>query len=88
MEKIINRHTLKLSYSCMPNMKTIIAGHNAKILRKTGGNKEEEPKGCNCQKSKKANCPIPGRCKEEALVYKVTIATTDKIERYIGSTEN
>ena len=88
LEKIINRHTLKLSYSCMPNMKTIIAGHNAKILRKTGKKKEDDPKGCNCQKSKKANCPIPGRCKEEALVYKATIVTTDKTERYIGSTEN
>ena len=27
LHKIFNRHTLKLSYSCMPNMKTIIASH-------------------------------------------------------------
>ena len=27
LNKIFNRHTLKLSYSCMPNMKTIISSH-------------------------------------------------------------
>ena len=32
LHKIFNRHTLKLSYSCMPNMKTIIASHNKNIL--------------------------------------------------------
>ena len=73
---------------CMVCSSVLPAGHNAKILRKTGKKKEDDPKGCNCQKSKKANCPIPGRCKEEALVYKATIVTTDKTERYIGSTEN
>ena len=88
LEKIISRHTLKLSYSCSPNMKTIISGHNAKILRQTSKKKEEEPKGCNCQKSKKDKCPIPGRCKEETLIYKATVKTADQTERYIGSTEN
>ncbi|KAK3740549.1 hypothetical protein QZH41_004318 [Actinostola sp. cb2023] len=32
LHKIFNRHTLKLSYSCMPNMKTIIASHNKRTL--------------------------------------------------------
>ena len=32
LHKIFNRHTLKLSYSCMPNMKTIISSHNKKLL--------------------------------------------------------
>ena len=30
--KIFNRHTLKLSYSCMPNMKSIILSHNKHVL--------------------------------------------------------
>ena len=29
--KIFNRNTVKISYSCMPNMKTIINAHNQKI---------------------------------------------------------
>ena len=28
LHKIFNRHTLKLIYSCRPNMKTIISSHN------------------------------------------------------------
>ena len=28
LHKIFNRHTLKLSYSCRPNMKTITLSHN------------------------------------------------------------
>ena len=32
LHKIFNRHTLKLSYSCMPNMKSIIASHNKTLL--------------------------------------------------------
>ena len=33
--KIFNRNTLKLSYSCMPNIKTKINVHNREILRNT-----------------------------------------------------
>ena len=69
-------------------MKSIIAGHNAKILKTNGNKKEKEPTGCNCQKSQKAKCLIPGRCKEQALVYKATVETTDSTDRYIRRTEN
>ena len=33
--KTFNRNTLKLSYSCMPNIKTKINAHNREILRNT-----------------------------------------------------
>ena len=29
---VVNRNTIKLSYSCMPNMKTIINNHNKRIM--------------------------------------------------------
>ena len=29
---LFNKHTLKLSYSCMPNMKSIISSHNKALL--------------------------------------------------------
>ena len=32
LEKIINRNTIKLSYSGTPNMASIISSHNKKIL--------------------------------------------------------
>ena len=33
LEKIINRHTIKLSYSGTQNMERIIQSHNSKLLR-------------------------------------------------------
>ena len=49
--KIFNKNILKLSYSCMPNLKDKIDGHNNKILEIT-----PPPKTlCNCLK--KENCP-------------------------------
>ena len=35
LRKIFNRNTLKLSYSCMPNVKELIDGHNKAILQST-----------------------------------------------------
>ena len=55
--KIFNRNTLKLSYSCMPNIKTKINAHNREILRNT---LLKNAKHCNCQQ--KENCPMNGAC--------------------------
>ena len=33
LNKIFNKNTINLSYSCMPNIKTIINRHNKKILK-------------------------------------------------------
>ena len=32
LSKLFNRHTVKVSYKCMPNMATSIARHNSKVL--------------------------------------------------------
>ena len=63
LHKIFNRHTLKLSCSCMPNVKTIISTHNKKILSQdtaTPGPTQQEERTCNCQK--KPECPLEGKC--------------------------
>ena len=85
MHHIINRQTLKLSYSCTANMSNIIAGHNAKILTKNRRGANKEATQCNCQK--REFCPTPGRCEEEKLVYEAMIETPEKTRKYIGSTE-
>ena len=41
LRKIFNRNTIKLSYSCMPNVKQIIDGHNKNILRAVVSNFRE-----------------------------------------------
>ena len=34
LHKMFNRNTVKVSYSCMSNVKTVISNHNAKVLSK------------------------------------------------------
>ena len=53
--KICNRSNLKISYSCMPNMKSIILNHNKRILEK---NVATEKKQCNCRDM--SNWPMNG----------------------------
>ena len=43
--KIFHRNTLKLSYSCMPNIRAKINSHNREILRNTPS---KNAKQCNC----------------------------------------
>ena len=73
LHKIFNRNTLKLSYSCMPNIKTKINAHNREILRNIPS---KNTKHCNCQQ--KENCPMNGACLKESLVYYATISCNDK----------
>ena len=71
--KIFNKNTLKLSYSCMSNIKTKINAHNRDILRNTP---TKNAKQCYCQQ--KENCPMNGACLKESLVYYATISCNDK----------
>ena len=69
LNKILNRSTVKISYRCLPNMGRIISMQNSKIL-KTANNPIPKPKAvCNCQKSKKADCPVPGACNQDGAIY-------------------
>ena len=76
---LINRSKVKLSYRCMPNMGAKISQHNAKLLRK----KPEERK-CNCRD--KAECPLPGKCRTDQVVYRATVSTDNETETYVGLT--
>ena len=88
--KIFNSHTIKVSYSTSPNMKSIITGHNKKILK---SNQDAPPPTCNCRS--KTKCPLEGKCQQGAIVYKASVSSdnsnstltrTDAV--YIGGTEN
>ena len=83
---IFNRNTIKLSYSCMENMGSIIKSHNSKILR-TGQPQEKEPaKTCNCPKTRKDQCPLQQQCMTANVIYKATVSTSSGDMNYIGST--
>ena len=79
--KIFNKNTVKISYSCMENMANILSKHNKQILNKS----ETLSKGCNCRI--RANCPLKGDCQVENVIYKTKIRTNNDTRFYIGSTE-
>jgi len=69
----------------MPNMGSLISGHNKKILGATTG---LETKGCNCRPKDKVNCPLEGKCLTNSLVYKSTVEAAGNTKEYIGLTAN
>ena len=74
--KIFNPNTLKISYSCMPNIAAIIKQHNATIVRKGQPATKDDTisrKTCNC--CVKDQCPLDGACLTWSIVYKTTIQT-------------
>ena len=82
LHKIFNKNIVKLSYSCIPNVKAIIEGNSRKLL-KNNTNAEEERK-CNCPSS--TICPLEGECLAKDVVYQATVTCGDKEETYVGIT--
>ena len=86
--KIFTRQTVKLSYSCCPNVNSLITQHNRKLLRRHEDTTTPEPgnqPGCNCRK--KDLCPMSGHCLQSAIIYKATVSSKDEEKFYIGATE-
>ena len=83
--KIFNKQTVKLSYSCCPNVKSIISQHNRKLLHcKEDVVAPVEPK-CNCRKPEL--CPLSGHCLQSSVIYKATVSSENEEKFYIGATE-
>ena len=83
--RIMNKNTIKLSYSCMPNMKNIMKQQNEHLLREE---QEDEHQSCNCENIE--NCPLNGQCLTDNLVYTADVVYNDGEEdvqdTYHGST--
>ena len=85
LHKIFNRNTVKLSYSCMPNLANIISNHNKKVLNQHTANKLNSNRTCNCKNN--SMCPLNGNCLKKSIVYKATLSTTDNDRYYYGLCE-
>ena len=48
LNKYYNRKTIKISYSCMPNLETVISGHTRKLLNAPVS--RQEKRTCICRK--------------------------------------
>ena len=55
LHKIFNKNTVKISYSCMNNISSIISGHNKNLL-----NPNVTQYGCNCRI--REDCPLQNQC--------------------------
>ena len=86
LHPLLNRNTVKISYSCTKNIKATIQAHNAKtISTSTTSDTTSTSKKCNCQRQKKDKCPLRGNCYGQTnVVYRAKVLDTGK--EYIGST--
>ena len=71
MYKIFNKNTVKVSYSCMNNISSILSTHNKNIL-----NPKQTSFGCNCRN--KDNCPLDDECLTPNIIYRANIATDNE----------
>lgn len=82
--KIFNRNTIKISYSCMPNIGRIINNHNKNILN----DECKKDHMCNC--IKRETCPLNNQCLAENIVYEATVTSNKpnySPKSYIGISE-
>ena len=82
LHKVFNKNTVKLSYSCMKNMSSIISAHNKNVLRPS-----INTYGCNCRV--KANCPLNNKCQISRIVYRADVSNNVDTETkfYCGLTD-
>ena len=69
--KIFNRNNMKISYSCMPNMKSRINIHNKTV---TKAQPSAQARTCNC--INKSKCPLNNKCLSNTVLYKASITLT------------
>ena len=86
--KIFNINTIKVSYSCLPNVKQTISNNNHRLLQ-LHRNKEstQDSKLFNCRQ-KNSFCQLDGKCLTKCVVCKATVTetTSNNQESYIGLT--
>ena len=80
----MNRSTVKISCSCMPNMASQISSHDKSIIKESKKS-HLNPKTCDCQVAE--NCPLNRNCKQSAVIYQAdVIPEIDNKHYYIGLT--
>ena len=80
MYKIFNKNTVKISYSCMNNISSMLSTHNKNIL-----NPKQTSFGCNCRN--KGICPIDGECLTPNIIYCADITTDNEHKFYCSTSE-
>ena len=80
LNKIFNKNKIKISYSCMRNVASIIKGHNAAKLQPRP---PVEP--CNCRVE--PSCPLKGECQSTDVIYQAHVSSP-QTKTYTGLMAN
>ena len=56
-----------------------ISNHNGKLLR-------EKPAECGCNCQQPEECPMPGKCTTDKVVYRASVTANNIVETYVGLT--
>ena len=83
LNKIFNKNKVKVSYSCMGNISSIISSHNKNILNPVSNTEY----GCNCRS--KESYPLQNKCLTPKIVYQADVKnlTNDERNFYLVVTE-
>ena len=79
IHKIFNRNTVKISYSCLRNISSIISSENHNILLP-----KQQSFGCNCRV--KNEYPLNGECHIPSVIYRAEVVneSNDEEKFYFG----
>ena len=75
LNKIFNKNTLKVSYSSMRSMSSILTSQNKKILAENENQYE-----CNCRN--KNECPLENKCLTPRVIYEVDFITLNTSRKF------
>ena len=84
LHEINNKNNVKMSYSLMPKMASIIFSHNKTLLDNRAEPNYPIPQ-CHCRN--KAICPLEGRCRQSFIVYKAAVTLGGASRHYYGCRE-
>ena len=85
--RYFNRRTVKVSYSCLPNIGSIISGHNRKIISQHNQTQASQQQKCNCRNGPQS-CPLQANCLQSSIIYKAKVETNNVESVYIGQAGN
>ena len=76
LRKLINRNTIKVSYSCTPSMEKIISSRNKKLL----STPQAEERMCSCPRNNP--CPLDGKCLAKNVIYEAEVTQEDQTKNH------
>ena len=85
--KLFNRRKFRLAYCTTPNLQSILARHNQRVLKEFRESQLPPRIMCNCRD--RNNCPMDNKCLTDSIVYRADVTASGSVQEtrfYIGLT--